>query len=114
MGSFKRNGRNQGPDRRRGDKGQRGEASRASSPWKAGLLLATGSWKPTTTNLADVQQRPDGQRGPGPDQRLSGLPARTATPRSSPRKFPLLQFQGNSVAIEVNGTGNFNDVRPRR
>src|SRR3954465_2526928 len=63
MGSFKAGGREQGPNRRRDKK----NAKRQGSPrleWLEGRVLLSGDgggnpvWKPTSTNLADVQNGP--------------------------------------------------------
>src|SRR5437588_12125496 len=61
MGSFKANGREQGPNRRRDQK----QAKRRNSlrlEWLENRVLLDGGgnplWKPTSSNLADVQKGP--------------------------------------------------------
>ena len=68
MGSFKADGREQGPNRRRDKK----NAKRRGFPrleWLEGRTLLSGGgggnpvWKPTSTNLADVQNGPMANMG---------------------------------------------------
>ena len=61
MGSFKANGREQGPNRRRAQK----QTKRRNFPrleWLENRTLLDGGgnpvWKPSSTNLADVQNGP--------------------------------------------------------
>src|SRR3954471_17629093 len=64
MGSFKSNGQNQGPDRRRNDRGQRGLGFPKVETLEGRILLdGSPPWKPTTTDLADVKNGPMGNEG---------------------------------------------------
>ena len=113
MGSFKAGGREQGPNRRRDKKNARRQGF-SRLEWLEGRVLLSGGgggnpvWKPTSTNLADVQNGPMANMG----QDLIGV-YQTFLHSSGdvsqlPAKFPLLQFKGNSVFVGVNsGGGDF-------
>jgi hypothetical protein len=109
MGSFKRNGRNQGPDRRRGVKGQRRRGFPRVESLENRVLLDGGvhGWKPTSTDLADVRNGPMANEG----QTLINVYQdflKTGDASKFASSFPELRFQGNNVGISVNGTGDFN------
>ena len=93
MGSFKANGREQGPNRRRNTKSSKRRGFLRLECLEERQLLST-AWVPTSTNLADAQQRPDGERGVAAHQRLRGVqaergrrgrPGSQASPSSSSR-----------------------------
>src|SRR5947199_10519858 len=114
MGSFKANGGEQGPNRRRTQK----QARRRNSPrleWLENRLLLTGGdggnpvWKPSSTNLADVQNGPMANLGGTLINVYETYIHNGGDASKLPAKFPLLQFKGSSVFIGVNdGGGDFN------
>ena len=114
MGSFKANGREQGPNRRRAQK----QAKRRNSPrleWLENRLLLTGGdggnpvWKPSSTNLADVQNGPMANLGGDLINVYETYIHNGGDASKLPAKFPLMQFKGSSVYIGVNdGGGDFN------
>src|SRR5437764_1045862 len=114
MGSFKANGREQGPKRSRDQK----QARRRNSlrlEWLENRLLLSGGgnpyYLPTTTNVSDVEHGPMANMGSdlinvyesslNAHGNASGLPA----------KFPLLKFQNNSVMIGLNSYTDFPDLK---
>ena len=114
MGSFKADGRDQGPNRRRDKK----NAKRQGFPrleWLEGRVLLSGGgggnpvWKPTSTNLADVQNGPMANMGQELIDVYQTFLNSGGDVSQLPAKFPLLQFKGNSVLVGVNsGGGDFN------
>jgi hypothetical protein len=106
MGSFKGTGRNQGPRRRRRTQGQQPVGFLWVESLERRTLLSTTPFKPTSTNLADIQNGPMASEG----QTLINLYQDYLKGDSSSQLaslFPTLQFQGSSVSIGVNGTGTF-------
>src|SRR5579883_1664567 len=116
MGSFKGNGQNLGPDRRRGAKARRRKDLLKVESLEDRVLLDAAtpslavSWHPTSTNLADVENGPMANEG----QDLIGVYQaylhNGGNASQFPTQFPTLQFQGNMVRIGVNATSanNFN------
>ncbi len=116
MGSFKANGGEQGPNRRRAQK----QAKRRNSPRLESLenrLLLTGGdggnpvWKPSSTNLADVQNGPMANLGGDLIKVYETYIHSGGNASKLPAEFPLLQFKGSNVFIGVNdGGGDFNGL----
>ena len=111
MGSFMNNGKGENSQGRRGGKSRRRGFPTVES-LESRLLLDGGGngWKPTTTNIGDVQNGPMANLG---GQLISvyqtylhdgGDAVQVA------KAFPLFQFQGNKIRIDVTGnnTGDFN------
>src|SRR4051794_11175772 len=99
MGSSKRNGRNQGHDRRGGDKGQRRRGIPKLESLE-GRVLLDGSpslipWKPTTTNLADVKNGPMANSGRDLIDLYQAFQQAGGNASSLAARFPLLQFNGD-------------------
>ena len=63
MGSFKRDGRNQGSDRRRGNKAQTPSLELRVESLEGRTLLNATPYVPTTTNLADIHNGPMANAG---------------------------------------------------
>ncbi|MFO0910301.1 MAG: hypothetical protein U0794_18485 [Isosphaeraceae bacterium] len=110
MGSFKSNDRNQGPDRRRDDRGRRRGLPRVETLEGRVLLDGSGDiWKPTSPDLADVKSGPMANQGQfliGIYQAYLRSGGNTAGLAS---QFPLIQFSGDGaqVLVDVKGTGDF-------
>ncbi len=105
MGSNKRNGRNHGPERRRKANGQLRRGLLNIESLEGRVLLASGVIQPTSSNLSDVRNGPMANEG----QQLVDLYQaylNGSTTKQLATQFPELQFQGNSVFIHTNVTGN--------
>jgi len=103
MGSSNRDGQAQGPEGR-GGKRRRRRGGPGIESLEGRVLLTGNTWKPTTTDLTDVRNGPMANEG----QDLINvyqtfLKAGDAT--SLAAKFPLLQFSGNDVAVQVRSNG---------
>src|SRR5262245_31076708 len=103
MGSFKGKGRNQGRDLRRGARGQRSSAFRVES-LEDRLLLAS-TWQPTSTNLADVKAGPMANAGQDLINIYQTYLSDIADPSKVASQFGAIKFQGGSVGVDVNWTG---------
>src|SRR5690242_7966301 len=107
MGSFKGNGRDQGPNRRRRPRGQQSVGFLGVESLERRSLLAVTPFQPTNANIADVTNGPMASSG----QTLINvyLAFQKAGDASTlPAQFPNVQFKGNTVAVGVNGTGDLN------
>ena len=113
MGSSKNNGRQQGPDRRRGGQGhlKRGFPGIESLEGRV-LLSGNPTWKPTSTNLADAENGPMANEGTFLVNLYQSF-LKGASTASLAAKNTLYQFDPatNSIAASVNsnGTGSFAD-----
>jgi len=111
MGSFKPNKRNQGPDRRRGANGQRfRDFFKFDQLEERTLLDGSGPvpWFPSSSDIADVKNGPMANAGVElikvyqAYQNFGGDGSRVA------QAFPQIRITGNSVGVDVKGTGDFN------
>src|SRR6516225_974039 len=103
MGSFKANGREQGPNRRRDRKQARRQGFlRLESLEERTLLSGNPVWHPTNNNLADVQNGPMGNLGGDLVNTYEKFLHTQGDVSQLQTQFPLLQFKGNSVLIGVN------------
>src|SRR5207248_1407459 len=98
MGSFKRNGRNQGPDRHRGDRGRRRRGFPNVESLEGRIVLDGGpnGWHPTSTDLKDVLHGPMANTG----QDLINVYQeflKSGQVSSLAAKFSYIRFQGDSV-----------------
>ena len=107
MGSFKRDGQNSRPNRRRGDKGQRRRSDLPRIESLESRTLLTG-WKPTNNNLADPRNGPMANEGSMLVNLYQTYLKDGGNASSLQSQYPLLILRGNDVDITVNGTGNFN------
>ena len=107
MGSFKRNGRNLGPDRRRGDHGQRRrDLPRVVESLEERLMLYASTFTPTTDNLADVMHGPMANEGQDLINVYQAfIKGQSATQLAA--EFPSLRLTANSVGVDLKGSGNF-------
>lgn len=110
MGSSNSNGRNQGPDRRRGDKGQRRRGFPNVESLEGRVLLDGGAngWHPTSTDLKDVRNGPMANEGQDLINIYQEYLKQPTNTTALPAKFSYIRFQGNSVGIDVKGQGDFN------
>jgi hypothetical protein len=108
MGSFKRNGRNQGPDRRRGDRDQRRRGFPNVESLEGRVMLdGTSPWRPTSTDLSDVKNGPMANEGQDLINVYQAYIRAGNSAAGFATRFPLLRFQGNSVGVDIRGTGTF-------
>ena len=108
MGSFKRDGQNQKPNRRRGINGPRRRGDVLGIESLESRTLLSG-WKPTNNNLADAQNGPMANEGQTLVDLYQSFLKTTGSISSleSQTQFDLLQFKGNSVFLDVKVTGTF-------
>lgn len=106
MGNFKANGRNQGPNRRRGAKGDIQFGIPQIEPLERRRLLNAGPWQPTSTLLTDAQNGPMANLG----GTLIGVYSSYTNNHGDMAKvaaaYPLLQFNGSMVKAGINSGGN--------
>ncbi len=109
MGTFKRNERDLGADRRRKALGpiRRGPLHFETLEGRTLLATSTGAITAASANLTDVRNGPMANEG----QILINVYQaylQHSNPGVLAKQFPLLQFQGDGVAVTVKGTGDFN------
>ena len=115
MASFKGNGRGDGPKRRSDDpRRRRKELPDLEGLEQRRLLSGTPgsgtSWHPTTTNLLDAENGPMANLGQIVVSAYSQYSKYISAGSQGTFTSPLtsrVQFQGNSIGLDVRGTGNF-------
>ena len=108
MGSFKANGGEQGPNRRRNSK----KSKRRGFPKLEWLeerhLLSGGSgWHPTSTNLADAQNGPMANLGTDLVKVYSQFQSGHGDTAKLAAAFPYLEFQNDSVFVGMSSYKDF-------
>ena len=104
MGTFKRNGRDHGADRRRNGNGALRRGPLNFESLEERTLLSTGVTQPSAISVSNVQSGPMANSG---QTLISVYEAylKGSSPKQLAAAFPLLEFQGNGVAVTVKGTG---------
>ena len=109
MGSFKRNGQDHGAGRRRKGNGTVRREPLNFESLEGRTLLSTGTTQPTAISVGNIQSGPMANEG---QILISVYEAylKGDSPSQLAGAYPLLQFQGNAVAVTVKatGTGDFN------
>ncbi len=111
MGSFKRNGRSQGPNRRRNTShAKRQGFPRIESLEERRLLTGGGNtfaplWTPTSTNLFNVQSGPMANLGDQVVTIYQQWVQNGASVATLAKEFPQIEFQGNDVGLQVKSLG---------
>lgn len=100
MGSFKRFGQGQGPDRRRGGKGRRGFPNVESLEGRT--LLSITPWKPTSTDLANVKAGPMANEGATLIAVYQAYLNNGKNAAALATQFPTLNWNNGKVAIQAN------------
>jgi len=110
MGSIKRNGRNQGPDRRRSDNGQRRRGFLNMESLESRTLLDAGpnGWKPTSADFNDLRNGPLAIAGKDLGTIYQTTTKNQTTPASLQAQYPYLMFKGDSVGVDIRATGDLN------
>lgn len=114
MGSFKANGREQGPNRRRdrNNARRRGFLSLESLETRTLMDGSGGSafnplWKPTSNDIGDVRNGPMANLGGTLIKVYQSFVEANGQPRQLSTKFPSLQFKGDKVLIGLNAYKEF-------
>ena len=112
MGSFKRNGRSQGPNRRRNKSNpQRQGFPRIESLEDRRLMSGPGTttlqplWTPTSANLYNVQNGPMANLGGQLISIYQQWAQNGASVSTLANDFPQIEFQGNDVGVQVKSLG---------
>ena len=118
MGSFKANGGEQGPNRRRKTTNaiRRGIPKVLESLEDRTLLSAFLGLVPEQRESRRRPERPDGEPRAGPGRRLPVVPqGRDVTATQLSRNIPLLRFQNNSVEVGLTAdpSADFQTFRDR-
>ena len=114
MGSFKRDGQGQGPNRRRSKSSPKRQGFLGIESLEARRLLTGGGggggslaplWTPTSTDLYNVQDGPMANLG---NQLISIYQQTVQDGKSASalaQEFPQIEFQGNDVGLELKSLG---------
>ncbi len=113
MGSFKRNGQSQGPNRRRDKSNAKRHGFLVSlEPLEARRLLSgnvgdssTPLWVPTDTNLFDAQNGPMANLGVGLVDVYKAYVDGGGNTAALPSEFPQTEFQNGEVGIQLKMLG---------
>ena len=106
MGSFKANGREQSTRVRRNSKLAR-RRDRLKLEWLEERVMLSDVWHPTSTNLADVQNGPMANVGGQLISLYEAFEKGSNSSGSLAKQFPLDQFNGNSVLVDLTSYTNF-------
>src|SRR4051812_29116655 len=107
MGSFKGSKRNHGPDRRRDAFRERARELLRFETLEVRRLLDASPWKPTNADIADVKNGPMANAGADLIDVYLAFQQSGGNGASVAASFPGIEFQGNSVRVDVRAIGNF-------
>src|SRR5262249_39525338 len=107
MGSFKANGRGNGPNRRRGNNNAKRRGTPRLEFLEGRVLLAGGNpiWKPTSTNLADVRNGPMANLGGDLIAVYQKYLANHGDVASIAKSYPSILFQDSKVGVGLKSLG---------
>ena len=111
MGSFKRDGRNQGSDRRRGNKAQTPSLELRVESLEGRTLLNATPYVPTTTNLADIHNGPMANAGQDLINLYQGYLHNGGDASSLAKQYTLLDIKGSSVNVGVTAYGSLSSLQ---
>ncbi|WP_406696071.1 S8 family serine peptidase [Singulisphaera sp. Ch08] len=115
MGSFKANKRNQGPDRRRGSVGQRFrdllrfEHLEQRTMLDASTPVGPIAWQSSSSNVSDVKNGPLANAGADLIKVYQSFQNAGGNGGQVAAAYPGIMITGNSVGVDIKGTGNFNN-----
>ncbi|SIO62070.1 Subtilase family protein [Singulisphaera sp. GP187] len=115
MGSFKANKRNQGPDRRRGSVGQRFqdllrfEHLEERTMLDASTPVGPIAWHSSSSNVSDVKNGPMANAGADLIKVFQSFQSAGGNGGQVAAAFPGILISGNSVGVDIKGTGSFSN-----
>ena len=111
MGSFKRDGRNQGSNRRRGDKAHMPRMELRVESLEGRTLLDASPWVPTTANLADVKNGPMANAGQDLINVYQAYIHNGGNSAAIAQQYPALDIKGNTINVGVTAYQNLSQLQ---